>query len=147
MPPVNVVRNVCNYTYNKIPESKQLCSEGIKYGKEQSQLYDYNKFRTFCIKVKETSRYIYKNTNPIDIPVILSAIAIPTTPVFGSPIAFAIGCIIASPTLIKKVKNKEITTQSIRELTKNLTKKDYIPLDKNIKNTIKKANPFTKLNK
>ena len=130
--PVNVVKNVCNYTYNILPRSYKTVQTGIQNGAKIAEERNLNKFRTFFKKSKEGAKALSKEFKPLEIPVVLSALALPTTPVGGSPIAFGVGCIIALPVFVKQLVKKELTFKQISEFLHNMSKKDFIKLDEEV---------------
>lgn len=145
--PVNVVKNLCKYTYNIAPRSYKTVQIGLANGAKIAKEKNLGKIGTIARKGTEVIKSVSKDLKPIELPVVLSALALPFTPVGGSVVAFAAGCVLAMPSMIKKLLTKELTFTQIREFMHNMGKKDYIKLDKGIKDTVSKFTSFTKLRK
>ena len=145
--PVNIVRNLCRYTYNVAPRSYRTFCSGLDNGTRIAKEKNLGKLDTLARKSKEIIKALSKEINPIELPVVLSAIALPVTPVGGSVVAFGIGCILALPSLIKKLVIRELTFKDIGKFMHNMSKKDYVKPDPGIKETVAKLKSFTKLRK
>lgn len=133
----NVIVNVCNYTYNVAPRIVDSVKSGRIIAEEISNGNNHGRVKRFFLKRKEVTKSIFRNMNIFEVPVILSALAIPTTPPGGSPLAFVAGCLLISPIFIKKLATKELTFDDIKTFMQNLGKKDYIEINPKIKNSFK----------
>lgn len=145
--PVYATKNLLNYTYNSIPRTTRIIKRGKENGKKIADEKNYGRIKSFFTKSVQVCKSLGKESNPLELPVILSVLALPVTPVGGSPIAFCIGCVLVTPVIIKKLITKELKFGDIKEFAKNMCTKDYIKPDEAIKEKINKLKSFTKLNK
>ena len=145
--PVNVVKNLCKYTYNAAPRSVRIVRAGLENGAKIAEERNFGKIRTFIKKTTCVIKSVCKEIKPVEYPVLLSAIAIPLTPMGGSVVAFGAGCVLAMPAIIKQLVKGELTFSDICEFLRNMGKKDFIELDPGIKEQVAKFKSFTKINK
>ena len=127
--PVNAVKNICVYTYNIAPRTVNAVKTGRANGEKIAKEKGYGSVGTFLNKHLESFRELGRNMEPLELPVVLSALAIPLTPVGGSPLAFLAGCVLVTPIFIKKLIKKELTGQDIKEFLHNMTQKNFIKLE------------------
>lgn len=145
--PANVVKNLCVYTYNIAPRSYNTVRTGLKNGTKIAEEKNLGKIGTFARKSTEVVKSVSKDIKPIELPLVLSALALPLTPMGGSVVAFGVGCVLAAPSIIIKIATRELTLNQIGKFMHNLGEKDFIKLDDGIKETVSKLKSFTKLRK
>ncbi len=136
--PVNIVRNICNYTCNIAPRTIQDATTGRQIGEKVAKIKNHGKFMTFADKRIYSTKNVLKGISPVEIPFILSALAIPTPIIFLSPAAFVAGGILISPIILKKIISGELPLSEIKKIMNNMKQKDYIKLNPFWKNLLKR---------
>lgn len=135
----NIVRNICNYTCNVAPRTYMDAKAGRRIGEKVAKIKNHGSLMTCADKHLYAARSVLKGISPIEIPVILSALAIPTPVMFLSPVAFVAGGILISPIILKKIACGELSSDDIKKFFKNMKQKDFIPLDPFWKNILKRS--------